>query len=84
MTAPDDDPDHLRKYGATDMAPARKPRPPEPLITPAEWAEIDRAKAKRAEDAANAIYLGRPIDPPLHADPLVCEVAGILMREVGR
>lgn len=57
MTDPTDD---LPKYGVTDMAPVRKEKPPEPLITPTEWAEIDRAKAARAEAAANAVYLGEP------------------------
>jgi hypothetical protein len=75
----------LRKYGVVDMArAARKSAPPEPLITPAEWAEIDRAKAERAGAAADAVYLGWPVKPPLHPDPVVCEVAGMLMGEFAR
>lgn len=46
----------LQKYGNADMAPERKAKPPEPLITDAEWAHID---ARRA----NAAYLGWPIKP---------------------
>jgi hypothetical protein len=74
----------LRKYGVTDMSPVRKEKPPEPLITAAEWAEIDRARVARAQAAADAAYLGPAPKPPLHADPLVCEVAGMLMGEMGR
>ena len=52
-----DDPDHFRKYGVADMSPARKPKPDDPLITAAEWAEIDARKA-------NAAYLGWPTPEP--------------------
>ena len=62
----------LQKYGVADMDPVRKERPSEPLITAAEWAEID---ARRA----NAPYIGWPTKPPLHNNPLVCEIAEMLM-----
>jgi hypothetical protein len=42
----------MQKYGVTDMVPVRKVKPVEPLITPAEWAEVDARKA-------NAAYVGR-------------------------
>jgi hypothetical protein len=68
-----------QKYGVTDMSPVRKEKPAEPLITPAEWAEIDAARARRAQAAAEAVYLGEPCKPPLHPNPLVCEVAEMLL-----
>jgi hypothetical protein len=72
-----DDPDHFRKYGVTDMAPVRKEKPPEPLITAAEWAEID---ARRAD----AAYVGWPKPAPLHPNPLVCEIAEMVLKEISR
>lgn len=75
MTASTDETAFLQKYGIADMSPDRKERPREPLITPAEWAEIDARKA-------NAPYLGWPIKTPLHPNPLVCEIAEMLLEKM--
>lgn len=77
---PDDQTDFLRKYGSGDMAPDRKAKPAEPLFTPTEAAEMRRFMAEKADRLANEPYLGRPEKPPLHADPLVCEIAEMLLK----
>lgn len=81
MTTPPDETAFLQKFGVLDMAPVRREKPPEPLITPAEWAEIDRAKALRMEYAAEDIYLDKPDEPPLHANTSVCEIAEMIIKE---
>ena len=83
MTTSDEETAFLQKFGVLDMAPVRREKPPEPLITPAEWEEIDRAKALRMEYAAEDVYLGKPDEPPLHANPLVCEIAEMLLSLSG-
>jgi hypothetical protein len=84
MTSPPDQTEYLRKYGAIDFAPARKAKPTEPLFTPAEREEMRQFEAAKAEREANAPYLGWAPKPPLHSDPLVCEVAEMLLREFDR
>ena len=84
MTAPLDQTEYLRKYGATDFAPVRTAKPREPMFTPAEVKEMRRQHARNAEIRANAPYLGWPPKPPLHPDPFVCEVAEMLLREFDR
>jgi hypothetical protein len=66
-----------QKYGVTDMSPVRKEKPAEPLITAAEWVEID---ARRADVA----YIGWPTKPLLHPDPLVCEIAEMILKDIVR
>lgn len=84
MTAPLDQTEYLRKYGGIDFAPAHKPTPRGRLFTPAEVEEMRRQHARNAEIRANAPYLGWPPKPPLHPDPLVCEVAEMLLKEFER
>jgi len=84
MTIPPDQTDDLRKYGAIDFAPVRKARPCGRLFTDAEIEEMRRFEAEKLLAEANAVYLGRAPKPPLHPDPLVCEIAEMLLKEFDR
>ena len=85
MTGPAPDAtEHLRKYGAIDFAPVRKPKPRNRLFTPAEVEELRQLEARMAETQANAAYLGWPARKPLHPDPIVCELAEMLLKEFER
>ena len=79
-----DDATYARTIGLQDFgAPIRQAKPSGRLFTPAELAEMRQFEAAKAEREANAAYLGLPPIKPPHPDPLVREIAEMLMKELG-
>jgi len=59
MTIPPDQSEHLRKYGAIDHAPVRKPKPRDRLFTDAEVEEMRQFEALKL----TGYLVGRESEP---------------------